>query len=236
VEKMEALGLMAGGVAHEFSNVLGAMMGFAELAKDHAPKESRQEHHLRRVLQAGDRGRELIGQLLAFSRKKGVELKPLRLSSVVRETLELLRSSIPPWVAVKSDVDFEADVVLGDAGQIQEVVRRLCMNAVQAMGEKGGVLDVALSGVSVPAQENADGTKPGAYVRLVISDTGCGMPPDVVDKAFDPFFTTKMSTVGLGLAVIWGIVRQHGGCIAVESAPGKGAVFTVCLPRAAQAS
>ena len=233
-EKMEALGLMAGGVAHDFSNVLGAMIGFAELAKDRAVKESRQEHHLRKVLEAGGRGRELIGQLLAFSRKKGVGLKPLRLSRVVSETIELLRASIPPAVAVKVDVDPEAGLVLADAGQMQQVLTHLCMNAVQAMGEEGGILHVALSGVSVPAEENADASRPDACVRLLVSDTGCGMPPDVVEKVFDPFFTTKISAAGLGLSAVWGIVRQHGGRIEVESAPGKGAVFKVCLPRAAQ--
>jgi signal transduction histidine kinase len=233
-EKMEALALMAGGVAHDFSNVLGAMMGFAELAKDRAVKESRQEHHLRRVLEAGERGRELIGRLLAFSTKKGVRLKPLRLSGLVVETIELLRPSIPPAVALRLDIDPESGLVLADAGQMQQVLTHLCMNAVQAMGEEGGILRVALSGVGFTAEENSDAPKPDACVRLLVSDTGCGMPSDIVEKVFDPFFTTKMSAAGLGLSAVWGIVRQHGGRIEVESAPGKGAVFKVCLPGAAQ--
>ncbi len=231
-EKMEALGLMAMGIAHDFNNVLAAMIGFTEMAKDLMPKESRQESHLRRVLEAGGRGRDLIGQLLFFSRKTGAAPKPLQLSTVVRETLELLRASIPPAVSIKVAIDGGPGVVYGDAGQMQQVLTHLCTNAVQAMGGKG-VLDIALSDFSAPA-ENTGGMGPGPYVKLVVSDTGCGMPPEVIDKVFDPFFTTQNSGTGLGLSVVHGIVRQHGGCITVESTEGKGAAFTVYLPRKSQ--
>ncbi len=233
-EKMEALAVMAMGVAHDFNNVLAAMIGFTELVKDRAPKESRQEHHLQRVLEAGGHGRELISQLLTFSRKTGAALTPLQLSSVVKETVELLRASIPPAISIKVAIDSEAGVVLGDAGQMQQVLTHLCTNAAQAMGEKGGVLDIALCDFSVPAGENTGGMDAGPYVKLVVSDTGCGMHPEVIDKVFDPFFTTKTSGPGLGLSVVHGIVRQHNGYITVESAKGKGAAFTVYLPRAGQ--
>jgi signal transduction histidine kinase/CheY-like chemotaxis protein len=231
-EKMEALAVMAMGIAHDFNNVLAAMIGFTELAKDRVPKESRQERHLQRVLAAGGHGRELISRLLTFSRKTGAALTPLQLGSVVRETVELLRASIPPAVTIKVTIDSEPGVVLGDAGQMQQVLTHLCTNAAQAMGEKGGVLDIALCDFSVPAGENTGGMDAGPYVKLVVSDTGCGIQPEVIEKVFDPFFTTKTSGQGLGLSVVHGIVRQHGGYITVESTKGKGAAFTVYLSRA----
>jgi signal transduction histidine kinase/ActR/RegA family two-component response regulator len=234
-EKMEALAVMAMGIAHDFNNVLAAMIGFTELAKDRVPKESRQERHLQRVMEAGARGRELISQLLTFSRKSAAALTPLQLSSVVRETVELLRASIPPAVGIKVAIDGESGLVLGDARQMQHVLMHLCTNAAQAMGEKGGVLDIALCDFNVPAGENTGGIDAGPYVKLVVSDTGCGMQPEVIDKVFDPFFTTKTSGPGLGLSVVHGIVRQHGGCITVDSTKGKGSAFTVYLPRAAPA-
>jgi nitrogen-specific signal transduction histidine kinase/ActR/RegA family two-component response regulator len=233
-EKMEALALMAMGIAHDFNNVLAAMIGFTELAKDRVPKESRQERHLRRVLEAGARGRELIGQLLTFSRKTNAASTPVQLSGVVRETVELLRTSMPPAVNVRVTIDAEPGAVLGDAGQMQQVLTHLCTNAAHAMGEKGGVLDIALHDFSVQAGGETYGMEPGPYLKLVVSDTGCGMQPEVIDKVFDPFFTTKPSSTGLGLSMVYGIVRQHGGCITVESTKGKGAVFTVYLPRAGQ--
>jgi signal transduction histidine kinase/CheY-like chemotaxis protein len=231
-EKMEALAVMAMGIAHDFNNVLAAMIGFTELAKDHMPKESRQDRHLQRVLEAGGHGRELISQLLTFSRKTGAALTPLQLGSVIRETVELLRASVPPAVSIKVAIDGEPGAVLGDAGQMQQVLTHLCTNAAQAMGEKGGVLDIALCDFNVPAGENTGGMDVGTYVKLVVSDTGCGIQPEVIDKVFDPFFTTKTSGPGLGLSVVHGIVRQHGGYITVESTKGKGAAFTVYLPRA----
>jgi CheY-like chemotaxis protein len=186
------------------------------------------------VLEAGARGRELIRQLLTFSKKTDAVLTPLQLSGVVREAVELLRTSIPPAVNVRVTIDDEPGAVLGDAGQMQQVLTHLCTNAAQAMGEKGGVLDIALRDFSVRAGGNTGGMKPGSYVKLVVSDTGCGMQPEVIDKVFDPFFTTKTSGTGLGLSMVHGIVRQHGGYITAESPKGKGAVFTVYLPRAGQ--
>ncbi len=229
-EKIEALALMAMGIAHDFNNMLAAMIGFAELAKDRVPKESRQERHLQRVLEAGARGREMVRQLLTFGRKTGAGLTPLKLSGVVRETVEFLRTSIPPAVNVKVAIDSEPGAILGDAGEMQQVLTHLCTNAAQAMGEKGGVLDIALRDFSVRAGGNTDGMEPGCYVKLVVSDTGCGIRPEVIDKVFDPFFTTKTPGTGLGLSMVHGIVRQHGGYITVESTKGKGAVFTVYLP------
>ncbi len=233
-EKMEALAVMAMGIAHDFNNVLAAMIGFTELAKDHVPKESRQDRYLQRVLEAGGHGRELISQLLTFSRKTGAALTPLHLGSVVRETVELIRSSIPPAVSIKVTIDAEPAVILGDAGQMQQVLTHLCTNAAQAMGEKGGVLDIALCPFRIPAGGNTGGMDAGTYVKLVVSDTGCGIHPEVIDKVFDPFFTTKTSGSGLGLSVVHGIVRQHGGHITAESPKGKGAAFTVYLPRTGQ--
>lgn len=150
------------------------------------------------------------------------------MDGLVKETIEELRPSLPSAVAVR--IAAEDPAMLGDADRMRQVLTHLCQNAVQAMEEKGGMLDVALSTVNLSGEESIDVEKPGAYVKLTVSDTGCGMGPDVLDRVFDPFFSTRTSATGLGLSVVWGIVRQHGGSIAVESAPGEGTVFTVLLP------
>ncbi len=199
------------------------MIGFSELAKDGMPDESRDKQHLDRVLAAGLRGRELIKQMLTFSRRTEQEKKPLPLSSAIRETLSLLRASIPSTVSIMTKVESEPSLILGDPTQIQQVVMNLCANAAHAMREKGGILDVRLRDISVSACERPDGMKPGLYVELVVRDTGVGIAPDIIDKIFDPFFTTKKpgEGTGLGLSVVHGIVKGHDGYITVESEIGK---------------
>ena len=234
VQKMEALGTLTGGIAHDFNNILAAMMGFAELAKEKFPKGSRDERHLQMVLDAGIRGRELIRQMLAFSRQSVPEKKPLQLSAVVKETARFLRASIPSTISIRANVENESRLILGDPVQIQQLLMNLCTNAAHAMKEKGGVLDLELSDFSVSASEaRPDGLEPGIYMRLVVRDTGIGMPPEVIDRIFDPFFTTKKSDegTGLGLSVVHGIVQLHDGHITVESLLGKGSTFTVYLPQ-----
>jgi PAS domain S-box-containing protein len=235
-QKMEALGTLTGGIAHDFNNILAAMMGFTELAKGRAFKESRQEHHLQKVLDAGLRGRELIKQMLTFSRKTEQEKEPLQLSSVVKEAMNLLRASIPSTVSMRVHVDGEPGLVLADPTQMQQILMNLCTNAAHAMREKGGVLDVELSDFSPLENGNTDGMKPSPYMKLVVRDTGAGIPSEVVDKIFDPFFTTKKQGegTGLGLSVVLGIVKQHDGHITVESEPGRGSTFTVYLPKVAE--
>ncbi len=234
-QKMEAMGTLTGGIAHDFNNILAAMIGFAELALSRVPSGSPEKHYLQRIFEAGLRGRELIKQMLAFSRKVEQDEKPLNLSSVVKDTMKLMRASIPTTVSIKTDVSrSESGLVFADQTQLEQVLMNLCTNAADAMRERGGVLDVALCDVSIAeSDENPHAITPGRYMKLTVRDTGIGIPPAVIDRVFDPFFTTKQpgEGTGLGLSVVHGIVKQHDGYITVESEWGKGSAFTVDLPR-----
>jgi signal transduction histidine kinase/CheY-like chemotaxis protein len=234
-QKMEALGTAAGGIAHDFNNILAAIIGFTESVRGRAEKDSRDERILGRVVEAGLRGRELVKQMLTFARKTAYEKKPLRLSGVIRETMALVRASMPAAVGITIKVDSESGLVMGDPNQIQQVLMNLCTNGADAMREKGGTLEVGLSDYSVPtAGEDIYGIRPGLYMKLWVRDTGEGMAPEVISRIFDPFFTTKRAGqgTGLGLSVVHGIVKQHGGYVAAESESGKGSLFTVYLPTA----
>jgi PAS domain S-box-containing protein len=232
-QKIEALGTLTGGIAHDFNNILAAMMGFAQLANDRALKGSRQEHHLQMVLDAGLRGRELVKQMLTFSRKTEQEREPLQLSSVVQEAMNVLRPLIPSTIGIRIKIDGTSGLILADPTQIQQILVNLVTNAAHAMREKGGTLDIELSECSVPPSNGSEGMKPGLYVRLMVRDTGVGIPTDIIGKIFDPFFTTKKQGegTGLGLSVVHGIVKQHDGYITVESEPGKGSIFTIHFPK-----
>jgi len=233
-QKMEALGTLTGGIAHDFNNILAAIIGFAEMAKGRAPAGSRQEHDIRRVLEAALRGRDLVRQMLTFSRTSEHEREPVQLSRIVEEVMELLRASIPSTVSITVKVESESGLVLADPTQMEQVVMNLCTNAAYAMREKGGILYMTLSDFSVRKSGRGDDMRPGQYMKLVVRDTGVGMPPEIIDKIFDPFFTTKErgEGTGLGLSVVLGIVRQHEGYITVESEVGEGTAFTVYLPKA----
>jgi PAS domain S-box-containing protein len=232
-QKMEALGTMSGGIAHDFNNILAAIIGFTELLEGHTSEGSRDARHLHRIMEAGVRGRELVRQMLTFSRKAEQEKKPLALSSIVKETVKLVRATTPSTIGIRVNASSEA-LILGDPTQIQQVLMNLCTNAAHAMREKGGSLDIELSDYSA-SRSNGDphGIAPGQYVKLTVRDTGIGMSSDIMDKIFDPFFTTKKvgEGTGLGLSVVHGIVKQHEGHIAVESEPGRGSTFTVYFPR-----
>ena len=233
-QKMEALGTLAGGVAHDFNNMLAAIIGFSEIAAERIPAESGVQRHIKRILEAGLRGRDLVKQMLAFSRQTEQEKKPLLASSIVKESIKLLRASIPSTVSISFRAKSESGLSLGDPVQIQQVLMNLCTNAAYAMREKGGTLDIELSdhGVST-LSDDPHSIKPGLYVKLIVRDTGAGISPDIVDKIFDPFFTTKKlgEGTGLGLSVVHGIVKQHDGYITVESEPGRGSTFTVYFPK-----
>ena len=236
-QKMEALGTLSGGIAHGFNNLLAAIIGFTELVAGHAAKGSRDARHLQRVIEAGIRGRELVRQLLAFIRKSEQEKKPLRLSSIVKETVTLLRATMPTTISIKVNTLGQSALILGDPTQIQQVIMNLCTNAAYAMREKGGRLDIELSEQRVsPSNGNPHEIDPGHYAKLIVRDTGIGMSADIMDKIFDPFFTTKAMAegAGLGLSVVHGIVKQHDGFITVESEPGRGSTFTVYFPQIAR--
>ncbi len=231
--KMEALGTLAGGIAHDFNNILMAIMGFSELAMAEAPDDSRLRSRLRRVLQAGERARDLVRQILAFSRRGELERTPLELAPLVKETLVLLRATLPANVAIARDIDARAGTVLADPGQIHQIVMNLCANAAYALErEGGGTITVRLGRRTLEADTQAGPA--GDWVALEVTDDGPGMSAAVLERVFDPFFTTKGpgEGTGMGLAVVHGTAHGLGGTVRAESAPGQGARFTVLLPPA----
>lgn len=233
-QKMQALGTLAGGIAHDFNNILAAIVGFAELIKDHTPNENREHRHAQRILDAGIRGRELVRQMLTFARQTEQEKYPLRLASVVKESARLLRASIPSTISINVSITSESASILGNPTQITQVLMNLCTNAAHSMRERGGTLDVKVSDCTVAsAVGKPDGIEPGLYTRLTVDDTGVGIPSEMVDKIFDPFFTTKGvgEGTGLGLSVVLGIVKQSRGYITVKSELGKGSTFDVYFPK-----
>jgi PAS domain S-box-containing protein len=233
-QKMEAVATLAGGIAHDFNNILSAVIGFSELTATHLPADSAAAEYIAQVLRAAGRAKDLVGHIMAFSRQTEQEPIPLELHKVVKEALSLLRSTLPATIEIRHDVT-PAGTILGDPTQMHQVIMNLCTNAYHAMREKGGVLELSLKKVTVDREmENTQPDLPsGDYVRLMVSDTGCGMPPDVMSRIFEPYFTTKAEGegTGLGLAVVHGIVKSHRGAINVYSQPGKGTVFRVYLPQ-----
>ena len=231
--KMEAIGRLAGGIAHDFNNILGAVLGYGELAQSSLGEGSYARRQIDQMMQAGARGKGLVDRILAFSRSgMGVRV-PLHVQSVVEETLELLAASLPADVRIERKLDATDTAVMGDATQFHQVVVNLCTNAVQAMG-RGGVLTVELDRVAVSEGSLlSHGTlHADRYVRLSVSDTGSGIPSAVLERMFDPFFTTKRvgDGTGLGLALVQGIVADIGGAIDVATRVGVGTTFTIWLP------
>jgi len=236
--KMEAVGTLTGGIAHDFNNILAAIIGFSELAIDKSPEGSPARRLMERVFAVGLRGRDLVKQILAFSRQAEQEKPPLKLVPVLKEALKLLRASLPSTVDIRTNLQGTLGFVLADPIQIQQIVMNLCTNAAHAMRRTGGTISIDLTGFSFSSREDApDSTmSPGCYARLSVMDTGVGVAPEILDHIFDPFFTTKAAGegTGLGLSVVHGIVASHGGAITVSSEPGKGSTFTVYLPKLLQ--
>jgi PAS domain S-box-containing protein len=232
-QKMEALGTLAGGVAHDFNNVLAAIMGFTELAAVEEGEDARQEC-LDQVLTASGRARDLVYQILTFSRMRETGRRPVQMNPIVKEALKLLRSSIPATIGIRSDVDEDPVVVYTDPTQIHQVLMNLCTNAVHAMKGRKGTLSVSLTqerfgNGSFPAP---CGLPEGLYAKLQVADTGYGMSREVLERVFEPFFTTKPhgEGTGLGLSVVYGIVQACRGAIDISSRPGKGTRVEVYLP------
>jgi signal transduction histidine kinase/ActR/RegA family two-component response regulator len=233
--KLEAIGRFAGGIAHDFNNILGAILGYGELAQSYLGEGSAVRRPLDQVMQAGARGKGLVERILAFSRSGMDERVPVHVESVVEETLELLAASLPADVRLERQLEAADTVVVGDATQLHQVAMNLCTNAVHAMGQRG-VLTVVLDRVGVAERRLlSHGTlSTGSYVRLSVTDTGSGIPPAVLERMFDPFFTTKRvgDGTGLGLSLVHGIVADFGGAIDVATQAGAGTTFAIWLPAA----
>ena len=234
VMKLQAIGTLAGGIAHDFNNILFPIVGYTELTIDDVPADSQARKNLEEVIKAANRAKELVQQILAFSRQNGQEKKPLKVQYLIKEALKLLRATIPSSIEFNSNVDEACGPIMGDPTQIHQVIMNLCTNAYHAMQAAGGSLDVTLKEIdmSYEAIIARGGMKPGKHLQLTVRDSGHGMEPAVLERIYEPYFTTKApgKGTGLGLSVIHGIVKNHGGDITVQSQPGKGTTFDVYLP------
>jgi PAS domain S-box-containing protein len=234
-QKMEAVGTLAGGIAHDFNNILGAILGFAELAITQVSPNQKVKSYLEEVLTAGLRAKKLVKQILAFSRRSSQERQAVDLKVIVTEALQMLRATLPATIEIRSAFEVEAAVVFADSTQLHQVVMNLCANAEYAMRNQGGILDVQLTVVELTPISVVEfpSLKPGMYLQLTIRDTGQGIPAQALERIFEPFFTTKEKGegTGLGLSVVHGVVIGHGGHIAVSSTKGQGTTFTLLLPR-----
>lgn len=232
-EKFRALGQMSSGVAHDFNNILGAIIGYGELAI-YDTQEDLTRQSLEQVLKASNRAKELVRQILTFSRQSKQKKIPIRSDQIVKEALKLLRASLPSIIEIREDIAAAAGIIRADPTQIHQVLLNLCTNAHHAMSETGGVLGITLASVALKDEDvsTLPDIEPGRYVRLSVSDTGHGMDSDTISQIFDPYFTTKEKGVGtgMGLAVVLGITRSHGGAIRVFSELNKGTTFDVFFP------
>jgi CheY-like chemotaxis protein len=232
---MEAIGTLAGGIAHDFNNILQSIMLNTELAQFENSGNNIVQHRMDEVLKASKRATDLVKQILTFSRQSEIELRPLKIGLVIKEALKMLRSSLPSTIEMTTDISTEDDLALADPTQIHQVVMNLCTNAAHAMREKGGTLNVTLKPVAILPESAAlySELSPGPYISLTVSDTGHGIDKNIIDRIFDPFFTTKErgEGTGLGLAVVYGIIKELKGAIRVESEKDRGARFTILLPR-----
>ncbi len=239
-QKLEAIGTLAGGIAHDFNNILATIIGYAQLALLKTHEQSEIKNPLEQVLRAGDRARDLVQQILTFSRQSEQESKPVSITPIIKETLQFLRASLPTTISIIHDIQADYDIVISSPTQIQQVLMNLCTNAKQAMQPGGGTIEVCLKCEEVPDGSFAGQVQlsPGSYLKLTVKDTGHGIEQDVLERIFDPFFTTKSpgEGTGLGLSVVHGIVKSIGGSISVSSKPGAGTVFTVHFPLADSAS
>jgi PAS domain S-box-containing protein len=234
-QKMEAIGTLAGGIAHDFNNILAVIIGYGELMLDELEEGNEMRKSVEQIVSASGRGAELVNQILAFSRQTRQNRRSINLSTIIEESLRLLRSILPTTIEIRRDIRAASAHILADPTQVHQVIMNFGTNAWHAMREKGGILDVSLDEVIMDAEtvKKYQDIKPGLYFKLTISDTGHGMTLEVMKHIFEPYFTTKATGegTGMGMAVTHGIVKSHGGDISVTSEPGKGTTFHVFFPK-----
>jgi len=232
-QKLESIGKLAGGIAHDFNNILSAILGYAELSASEISPEHPISDNLEQIIKAGKRARDVVQQILAFSRKLDQERKPIHLQAVIEEAMNLLRATLPTTIQIETIINPKCSPVMADSTQIHQVILNLATNAAHAMRE-GGLLKIELEPVGPKGNfiNRIPELDPGKYMRLSVSDTGPGIDPEIQKQIFEPYFTTKSvgEGSGLGLAVVHGIAQSHRGAITVTSTPGQGACFQVYLP------
>ncbi len=233
-QKMEAIGTLAGGIAHDFNNILSVIIGYTELILMNAHVDSEVRQNLKEIFNASKHARDMVKQILAFSRQNKQERKPIQVAHIVKEALKMLRASLPSTISIQQKIEKNTGIIEADPSQIHQVLMNLCTNAAHAIDEKDGVLNVSLANVDLDqaAAANITDIRPGSYLKLSVSDTGDGIPPEAFPQIFNPYFTTKEKGegTGLGLAVVQGIIKSLNGTITVESEVGKGSTFEVYLP------
>jgi len=232
-QKMEAIGTLAGGIAHDFNNILSAIMGYAELALDRSGGENDLDLDLKEIITASRRARDLVRQILTFSRQTEQEKLPLQVKLILKEGLKFLRASLPSTIEIRQDIESNS-FILANPTQIHQILMNLSTNAAHAMEEKGGLISVTLKDVLLDESFISlhPGIQPGKHVCLTVQDTGKGIPPEILPRIFEPFFTTKKrgEGTGMGLSLVHGIVNDHGGTINVYSVPEEGSIFQVYFP------
>jgi PAS domain S-box-containing protein len=233
-QKLEAIGTLAGGIAHDFNNILSAIIGYTEITLNSIEKNAAIHDYLQQVYAAGLRAKDLVRQILAFARQSEEELKPIRLDKTVHEILKFIRASVPTTIKIQQRVESDS-VIMGNVTQVHQMLMNLCTNAAQAMEAEGGIMEVTLKDIKIDGGSETKKTtlKPGEYIQIRVSDTGVGIPPDIIESIFDPYFTTKEpgEGTGMGLALVHGIIESYGGQITVDSKPGEGTVFAIFLPK-----
>ena len=233
-QKMESIGTLAGGIAHDFNNILSAIIGFSELAIDDTEEGSQMHDNLSEIMHAGNRARELVQQILAFSRQNEADFRPFQVTLIVKEVVKMLRATLPSSIRIEENLSSEKLIVNADPTQLHQVIVNLATNARQAMSDRPGVLEIALDSIHFDEsiENRYPDVAPGDYARIRVTDTGTGIPEAYLNKIFDPYFTTREQKdgAGLGLFVIHGIVKKHHGVITVDSKAGQGTTVYVYLP------
>jgi PAS domain S-box-containing protein len=232
-QKMEAIGTLAGGIAHDFNNILFPIIGMSELLMEDLPANSPEYEDVQVIYRAGKRGADLVKQILTFSRQSEGKKTPSRIQQIIKEDVKLVRSTIPSNIAISHDIQPNCGLVIADPIQIHQLVMNLITNAYHAVEHHGGSISIQLREANLDDDDLAGRSiLPGRYAELIVSDTGSGIDPTVMDKIFEPYFTTKAQGkgTGLGLSTVYGITKAHNGDITVSSEVGKGTTFTVCLP------
>ena len=234
-DKMEAIGKLAGGIAHEFNNILSIILGNAELAMDDIPRWNPARFNLNEIKSAGLRARNTVKQLLSFSQNLKVKHEPIKIGTVIKASKKLLQAIMPASVQIRLDVQDDSSMIHSNPNQIHQVLINLCTNAAQAMEKNGGTLEISLRSIRYnnhpPSQYRH--INAGSYVQLTVRDTGLGIDDKIKDKIFDPYFTTRKigKGSGMGLAIVYGIVKHHKGAIYIQSNPGAGTTVTVLFPK-----